>query len=110
MELFFNLSVFTLWPRWAHLLAKPSFPEARFRIEGDIRYSTWVKTGLVDAIWIDHCVERAGMEVIALLFSLSLCCVVCGEWSLRTDWRFKVSCRHGDGFVSFMCLKVCVAR
>lgn len=75
----------------------------------DIRYSTWVETGLVDAVWVDHRVERAGMEVIALLFFLLLCCVVCGEWSLRTDWRFRISDGHGDGFVSFMCLEVSLA-
>ena len=68
-----------------------------------------METGLVDAVWVDHCSERAGMEVVALLFLLLLCCVVCGEWSSRTDRRFKISGGHGDGFVSFMCLKVILA-
>lgn len=60
-------------------------PMATRRLRGIcIRYTTWVKTCLINAICIDHFAEGAGMVVISLLFLFQLSCIIGREWSSRT--------------------------
>ena len=65
----------------------------------DILYTARVQAGLVDARGIDHCAERAGMVIIALLFLLLLGCKV-GEW--RLDRLFQISYGHCCCFVGLL--------
>lgn len=68
MELFLNLSVFTLWPVWDCELAKTALGDKAFCLRHGLLYTTWVEISLVDAMWIDHHAERAGMVIVPLLF------------------------------------------
>ena len=62
----------------------------------NIRYTTRVQTGLVDAGGVDHRAEGAGIIIVALLFLLLLGCEF-SEW--RGGGLFQISCGHCNYFV-----------